>query len=33
MLDCDVNNLGSDRILRTLGPILERTEINPFYEY
>lgn len=33
MLDCDVNNLGSDRILRTLGQILERTEINPFYEY
>lgn len=33
MLDCDVNNLGSDRILRTLGRILERTEINPFDEY
>ena len=33
MLDCDVNNLGSDRILRTLGRILGRTEISPFDEY
>lgn len=30
MLDCDVNNLGSDKTLKALGGRLERTEINPF---
>ncbi len=30
MLDCDVNNLGSDRTLKALGGNLERTEIDPF---
>ena len=29
MLDCDVNNLGSDKTLRALGGVLERTEIDP----
>ena len=29
MLDCDVNNLGSDRTLKALGGNLERTEIDP----
>lgn len=29
MLDCDVNNLGSDRTLKALGGILERTEVDP----
>lgn len=29
MLDCDVNNLGSDRTLKALGGQLERTEIDP----
>lgn len=29
MLDCDVNNLGSDRTLKALGGKLERTEIDP----
>ena len=29
MLDCDVNNLGSDRTLKALGGRLERTEIDP----
>ena len=29
MLDCDVNNLGSDRTLKALGGVLERTEIDP----
>ena len=29
MLDCDVNNLGSDKTLKALGGILERTEIDP----
>ena len=29
MLDCDVNNLGSDRTLKALGGTLERTEIDP----
>ena len=29
MLDCDVNNLGSDRTLKALGGFLERTEIDP----
>ena len=29
MLDCDVNNLGSDKTLKALGGVLERTEINP----
>lgn len=29
MLDCDVNNLGSDRTLKALGGVLERTEVNP----
>ena len=30
MLDCDVNNLGSDRTMKALGGILERTEIDPY---
>ena len=30
MLDCDVNNLGSDKTLKALGGSLERTEIDPF---
>lgn len=29
MLDCDVNNIGSDRTLKALGGTLERTEIDP----
>ena len=29
MLDCDVNNLGSDRTLKALGGELERTEVDP----
>lgn len=29
MLDCDVNNLGSDKTLKALGGVLERTEIDP----
>ena len=29
MLDCDVNNLGSDRTMQALGGVLERTEIDP----
>ena len=29
MLDCDVNNLGSDRTLKALGGVLERTEVDP----
>ena len=29
MLDCDVNNLGSDRTLKALGGTLKRTEIDP----
>ena len=29
MLDCDVNNLGSDRTLKALGGKLERTEVAP----
>ena len=29
MLDCDVNNLGSDRTLKAFGGKLERTEIDP----
>ena len=29
MLDCDVNNLGSDRTLTALGGVLERTEVDP----
>ena len=29
MLDCNVNNLGSDRTIKALGGKLERTEINP----
>ncbi len=29
MLDCDVNNLGSDKTLKALGGELERTEIDP----
>ena len=29
MLDCDVNNLGSDKTLKALGGSLERTEIDP----
>ena len=29
MLDCDVNNLGSDKTLKALGGKLERTEVNP----
>ncbi len=30
MLDCDVNNLGSDRTLKALGGSLERTEVDPY---
>ena len=29
MLDCDVNNLGSDKNLKALGGKLERTEVDP----
>lgn len=29
MLDCDVNNIGSDRTLKALGGTLERSEIDP----
>ena len=29
MLDCDINNLGSDKTLKALGGELERTEIDP----
>lgn len=29
MLDCDVNNIGSDRTMQALGGVLERTEIDP----
>lgn len=29
MLDCDVNNIGSDKTLKALGGSLERTEIDP----
>lgn len=29
MLDCDVNNLGSDRTLKALDGVLERTEVDP----
>lgn len=29
MLDCDVNNLSSDRTLKALGGVLERTEVDP----
>ena len=29
MLDCHVNNLGSDKTLKALGGKLERTEIDP----
>lgn len=29
MLDCDVNNIGSDKTLKALGGKLERTEIDP----
>ena len=29
MLDCDVNNLGSDGTLKALGGTLERTEVDP----
>jgi hypothetical protein len=29
MLDCDVNNLGSDRTLKALGGELVRTEVDP----
>lgn len=30
MLDCDVNNLGSDKTLKALGGKLERTEVDPY---
>ena len=30
MLDCDVNNLVSDRTMKSLGGVLERTEIDPY---
>lgn len=30
MLDCDVNNLGSERTMQALGGILERTEVDPY---
>ena len=29
MLDCDVNNLGSDKTMKASGGVLERTEIDP----
>ncbi len=29
MLDCDVNNIGSDGTLKALGGVLERTEVDP----
>ena len=29
MLDCDVNNVASDKTMQSLGGILERTEIDP----
>ena len=30
MLDCDVNNFGSDRTMKALGDVLERTGIDPY---
>ena len=30
MLDCDVSNIGSDKTMKALGGILERTEIDPY---
>ena len=30
MLDCDVNNIGSDRTMKALGGVLKRTEIDPY---
>lgn len=30
MLDCDVNNIASDKTLKALGGVLERTEIDPY---
>ena len=30
MLDCDVNNIGSDKTLKAVGGKLERKEINPY---
>jgi len=30
MLDCDVNNIASDRTLKALGGKLERTEVDPY---
>ncbi len=30
MLDCSVNNLGSDRTIKALGGVLERCEIDPW---
>lgn len=29
MLDCDVNNLGSDKTIQALGGVLERCEVDP----
>ncbi len=29
MLDCDVNNLGSDKTIKALGGVLERCELDP----
>ncbi len=29
MLDCDVNNIGSDKTMKALGGVLERCEIDP----
>lgn len=30
MLDCDANNIGSDKTIRDLGGILEKSEIDPY---
>ena len=30
MLDCDANNIGSDKTMQALGGILERTEVDPY---
>ena len=30
MLDCSVDNIGSNRTIRSLGGILERTEVDPY---
>ena len=30
MLDCDVNNLGSDKTIQALGGVLERQGVDPY---